>query len=151
MSSADTTGLSTLLLKQPLLQNLAPAHLALLLGCAEAKDHQPGEWLCRNGDLGQDLILVHRGSLLVENENGRAPRPLSAGESIGWFCFLPDIRWPFDCRPIAPTTVIRLDGACVRRKCGREPELGYELARRVLFEMHKERTSAPASSPAALA
>lgn len=119
----------------PLFAGLRPEHLALVAGCGRNVAHAAGEHLFREGDpadlfwalrAGRVAIELHaerRGALTVET--------LGEGEVVGWSWLFPPHRYAFDARVVEPVRAIAFDGACLRGKCERDHELGYELMKRM--------------------
>jgi hypothetical protein len=52
------------------------------------------------------------------------------GEILGWSWLVPPYRWRFSGRALELTRVLMLDGKCLRGKCEKDHELGYELLKR---------------------
>ena len=49
---------------------------------------------------------------------------------LGWSWLFPPYRWTFDARAAEETSVIALDGVCLRGKCEDDTDLGYRLMQR---------------------
>ncbi len=64
-----------------------------------------------------------RGAMVVET--------LHEHDVIGWSWLFAPYRWQFDGRVTEAARVVVLDGACLRRSCEADHELGYELMRRL--------------------
>ena len=58
-------------------------------------------------------------------------RPCEAGEILGASWLVPPFRWTFDARALERTRAIALDAVCVRAKCEQNPELGWDLMKRL--------------------
>ncbi len=61
---------------------------------------------------------------------------------LGWSWLVPPYTYFFDARAVTPVSATALDGACLRGKCEADPELGYQLLKRVTAEMYKRLQSA---------
>lgn len=57
---------------------------------------------------------------------------LGRGDVIGFSWLSPPHRWQFGAEAVEPTEAFELDGATVMALCDRHPELGYQLALRLL-------------------
>jgi CRP/FNR family cyclic AMP-dependent transcriptional regulator len=55
---------------------------------------------------------------------------------LGWSWLFPPYRWQFDARAVEPVRAFRLDGNCLRTKCEADHDLGYELVKRFLYQVH---------------
>jgi CRP/FNR family transcriptional regulator, cyclic AMP receptor protein len=87
-------------------------------GCAE------NCWLLTAGQVALDLPMPGRANLIVET--------LGAGDVIGFSWLSPPHQWQFGAETLEPTTAFELDGPAVQALCDAHPELGYQLATRML-------------------
>jgi CRP-like cAMP-binding protein len=126
--------LESLLADAPFLEGLDEPRLALLAGCATNVRFADGERLCREGDPADVFYVVRHGSVAVESfVPTRGPvliETIDPGEVLGWSWLFPPYRWHFDGRALGVVRATAFDGACLRRKCDDDPELGYDLMRR---------------------
>jgi CRP/FNR family cyclic AMP-dependent transcriptional regulator len=123
-----------LLAQHPFLKGLDQAHLKLMTGCAANKVFQPGEFVFREGEEANSFYFIRQGKIVVETY---APQqgPITIqtrtnGEILGWSWLVPPYRWHFDAKAVEQTRVIALDGKCLREKCEKDHDLGYELMKR---------------------
>lgn len=75
----------------PIFSNLAPEDLARIAEIATERLFPPGEYLCREGELGEELFVIVEGQVSVAKEtNGtrRTLRVLQTGEQIGELAIL---------------------------------------------------------------
>ncbi len=49
---------------------------------------------------------------------------------LGWSWLIPPYHWHFDAKAVEPTRAIALDARCMRTKCEKDHDLGYELMKR---------------------
>ncbi len=54
------------------------------------------------------------------------------GGILGWSWLLPPYRWAFGAVCVTEVRAIEFDAAAVRDRCAADPDLGYELTRRLL-------------------
>lgn len=113
---------------------LEPRHLELICGCGR-NEHLPGGMLlAREGRSADRFYLIRNGSVALEvHSPGRGDLvigTLHSGDMLGWSWLFAPYRWRLDVRTIEPVRVIRFDGACLRDKCERDHELGYQLMKR---------------------
>jgi hypothetical protein len=54
------------------------------------------------------------------------------GEVLGWSWLVAPYRWHFDARAVGRVRAIAIDGKCLRAKCQKHHDLGYELLRRTV-------------------
>jgi CRP-like cAMP-binding protein len=81
-------------------------------------------WLLREGHVTLDTHVPGRGDVVVET--------LGPGAVLGWSWLFAPYRWHFSARAVETTLAIELDAPGVRELCGRDPELGYQLASRFM-------------------
>jgi CRP-like cAMP-binding protein len=119
----------------PLTQTLSPAHTGSLAECAGSRIFQPGEYLWRQGEKNEDLLLVLTGEVALEifipNQGPLRVDHVRAGEALACSWLTASARCVFDARAVTTTQVVLLDGAKVRRACEQDGTLGYQLLKRV--------------------
>jgi CRP/FNR family transcriptional regulator, cyclic AMP receptor protein len=81
-------------------------------------------WLLTGGHVALDMHIPGRPNLIVET--------LDRGDVLGFSWLAPPHRWQFGAETVEPTTAFELDGPDVMTLCGIHPELGYQLALRML-------------------
>jgi CRP-like cAMP-binding protein len=132
--------LARLLKEHPFLSGLDQRHLEFLTGCASNARYAAGEFLFREGQESDASYLVRSGRVALEiSVPGRGPvqlQTVEAGEVLGWSWLYPPYLWQFDARAVEPVRALRLDGNCLRAKCDADHDLGYELVRRFLYQVH---------------
>jgi len=72
-----------------------------------------------------ECMTPHRGVITIHT--------VAPGEIVGWSWLFPPHRWHFDVRTRRATHALRFDGKCLREKCERDHDLGYEFLRRFIF------------------
>ncbi len=128
------------------LRGLAERHLQFLTGCASNVRFEAGQFLFREGDEADASYLVRVGRIALEIDvparGSTQIQTIEAGEVLGWSWLYPPYKWQFDGRAVEAVRAIKLDGKCLREKCEADHDLGYELVRRFLYEVHQrlERT-----------
>jgi CRP/FNR family transcriptional regulator, cyclic AMP receptor protein len=81
-------------------------------------------WLLTAGRVALDLPAPGRANLIVET--------LGGGDVIGFSWLSPPHQWQFGAQTLEPTSAFELDGPAVQALCDANPELGYQLAMRML-------------------
>lgn len=130
-----------LLAEHPFFAGLDEDVLALVVGCAEIAHFRAGELLFRSGAPADRFFVLRSGRVALElTAPGRAPlvvETAEAGEVVGWSWLVPPHEWFCDGRAVEETSVVALDGACLRGKCDADPRLGYQLLSRVARVMYE--------------
>ena len=114
--------------------DLAANHLEVIAGCARNTQVEEDQYLLREGEAADTFFVIRHGRVSLEVHGpGRGTlviETLAPGEAVGWSWLFAPYRWQLDARTLEPCRLIALDGACLRGKCERDHELGYELMRR---------------------
>jgi CRP/FNR family cyclic AMP-dependent transcriptional regulator len=133
--------IETILHDVPLFQGLTPAQLELIAGCGSNVRFSEGELLFRDGDEANTFYVVRHGSVALETfvpaRGAVTIDTLEAGEVVGWSWLFSPYRWHFDARALSLVRATSFDGACLRGKCERDPQLGYDLMSRFAQVMIK--------------
>ncbi len=126
--------LEAILAEHPFFKDLDPRYLQLIVGCAANVRFEAGRFIFHEGDEANQFYLLRHGSVSLEvfvPERGPLIiQTLGEGDVLGWSWLFPPYRWVFDARAVSLTRAIALDGACLRKKCEEDHELGYELLKR---------------------
>jgi CRP/FNR family cyclic AMP-dependent transcriptional regulator len=134
-----------LLEEHPFFAGLGPDLITLATGCAQIVHFDAGAKLFRTGDAADHFYVIRSGRVALELvAPGRDPLvvdTVDAGEVLGWSWLVPPYTWFCDGRAAAPTSVVALDGACLRSKCDADPALGYRLLQRVAHVMYERLNS----------
>ncbi len=120
-----------LLEKHPFFVSLSKEHLKILAGCGKNLHFQAGTFLAREGDPAAHFFVIRKGRVSVEIANPPAGtiavQSLDESEIVGWSWLYPPHVWQFDVCATQETSVISLDGECLREKCEQNHELGFQL------------------------
>jgi CRP-like cAMP-binding protein len=118
----------------PFFVDLAPQHLATVVGCTANVTFEAGEFLLREGAPADRFYVLRHGKIAVESfVPGRGAvtiETLEAADVLGWSWLFPPYKAHFDARAITFVRALSLDGACLRGKCDADAALGYDLTKR---------------------
>jgi len=129
-----TTTLEPIIREQPFFSGFEEKYLKLIVSCARNVRFDEGHVLFREGDAAEQFYLVREGMVAVEvmvPQKGLVTvQTVSEGDVLGWSWLFPPYLWHFDARIIRPTRALAFDGKCLRTKCDKDHDLGYELLKR---------------------
>ena len=111
------------------------AHLEVLTGCGSNVLIRAGTSIIREGEPADSFWALRAGRVaLGVNVPGREMPTLDtlhAGDVLGWAWLFPPHRWHFDADALDDVHAVVFDAVCLRAKCEADPELGFDLAKRV--------------------
>jgi CRP/FNR family transcriptional regulator, cyclic AMP receptor protein len=123
-----------LMTTHPFLEGLPTAWLERLSHQGKRAVHHTGHRLFREGGRADRFWLIRDGRASLEfNVPGRgdiAIEELGPGSVLGWSWMFPPYQWHFGAVAAEQMLSIEFDGPGVRRLCGDDPALGYELTSR---------------------
>ncbi len=131
--------LTEILKSHPFIQGFKEEHVELMVGCASNVVFKAGEYLGREGQEANQFFIIREGKVALDinaAQKGKITiQTIESGELIGWSWMVLPFRWHFDLRAVADVRAIALDGACLRKKCENDYELGYTLSQKVMYIM----------------
>lgn len=138
--------LERILMEHPFFAGMAEPYMDLLVGCASNVRFEAGEFILREGEEANKFYLLRQGKVALEiyaPERGSINiQTLDAGDILGWSWLVPPYRWRFDARAIELTRALALDGKCLREKCEKDHDMGYEMLKRFSQVMVEHLTAA---------
>ena len=130
----------------PFFAGLGAEAMALVAGCAVNVHFAEGELIFREGDRASTFYVIRHGRVALEIHSPGPGRividTIDAGEVLGWSWLVPPYRWFSDARAVLPVSAIAIDGGCLRVKSENDPQLGYQLLKRVADVMYQRMQSA---------
>lgn len=123
-----------ILAQHPFFEGLDAGYLKLLTGCASNVRFDAGAYVFREGEEANCFYLIRHGKVALEIRAPHRPpvviETLEEGDILGWSWVIPPHYWRFDARVVEPMRAFALDGKCLRGKCEKDHDLGYELLKR---------------------
>jgi CRP/FNR family transcriptional regulator, cyclic AMP receptor protein len=130
-----------LLSSHPFFAGLEAGPMRLIAGCASNVHFAADELIFGEGGEASRFYVIRSGRVALEvNSPERGPLivdTMDQGEVLGWSWLVPPYRYFGDARAVTPVSATALDGACLRGKCEANPELGYQLLKRVATVMYQ--------------
>jgi CRP/FNR family transcriptional regulator, cyclic AMP receptor protein len=138
--------IADLLEGHPFFTGLSPAAIELVAGCASNVHVAAGARLFRQGEPANVFYLIRHGRVALEvHSPAKGPLIIDTmedGQVLGWSWLVPPYQYFADARAVTPVSATALDGACLRGKCEADPDLGYQLLKRVTATMYRRLSSA---------
>ena len=130
-----------LLSSHPFFAGLDADAMRLMSGCASNVHFPGGEFIFGEGEEASHFYVIRHGRVALEiHSPARGPLVIDTmdqGEVLGWSWLVSPYRYFCDARAVTPVSATVLDGACLRGKCEDNPELGYQLLKRVAAVMYE--------------
>jgi CRP/FNR family transcriptional regulator, cyclic AMP receptor protein len=129
------------LANHPFFAGLDPSAMQLIAGCASNVHFAEGEYIFEEGDAADKFYVVRRGRVAMQlqspGQGAIVTDTMDEGEVLGWSWLVPPYRYFGDARAVTSVSATALDGACLRGKCEADPELGFQLLKRVTSVMYQ--------------
>ncbi len=125
-----------IIVEHPFFQGMDKKHLESMAECAENARFEAGQIIFHEGDPAEQFYLIQEGLVSIQftlpHRGLTTVQSVGEGDVLGWSWLFPPYRWHFDARVQQPTRALALDAACLRAKCERDHDLGYEVFRRFM-------------------
>jgi CRP-like cAMP-binding protein len=128
--------MADLITEQPFFAGMRPIHLERMSYYARRSVFRAGArifsegahanrcWIIREGEIRLDARLPDGSDVAIET--------LGPGSVLGWSWLFPPYTWQYGAVATEATLTIEFPGAELRQLCAGDPELGYELTRRLM-------------------
>jgi CRP/FNR family cyclic AMP-dependent transcriptional regulator len=125
----------------PFFAGLDADAMRLIAGCASNVHFAEGEYLFEEGGAADQFYMIRRGRVAMQlhspGQGAIITDTMDEGEVVGWSWLVPPYRYFSDARAVTSVSATALDGACLRGKCEADPELGFQLLKRVASGMYQ--------------
>jgi CRP/FNR family transcriptional regulator, cyclic AMP receptor protein len=122
--------------EHPFLQGIHQKHVESIAECARNARFEQGQLIFHEGDPAEQFYLIREGlvsiQFVIPHRGLTTVQSVGEGEVLGWSWLFPPYRWHFDARAQQPTRALAFDAECLRAKCERDHDLGYEVFRRFM-------------------
>lgn len=123
-----------LLQEHPFFAGMNPDFLKIVVGCAVNAQFSKGDYIFREGEQAEKFYVIRKGGVGLEislpGHTSMTVQNLGEGEVIGWSWLFPPCRWTSGARALEAVSAVALDGECLRGKCEKDHDLGYDLMKR---------------------
>jgi len=127
--------LEPILKQHQFFKDLKPEYFEFIVGCASNVIFKQGDFIFRENEPADYFYLIREGLVAIEIAiPGKKPvviQTVGPGDILGWSWFFSPYKARFNCRSNEEVRAISLDGKCLRDKCEKNHDLGYELFKRL--------------------
>ena len=128
--------MADLITEQPFFAGMRPLHLERLSYYARRSAYRAGARIFNEGAHANRCWIIRDGAVRLDAHVPGGPdmaiETLGPGAVLGWSWLFPPYTWQFGAVATEPTLSIEFAGAELRQLCAADPELGYELTRRLM-------------------
>lgn len=126
--------LEPILREHSFFKDLPPEYFNFIVGCASHKVFKAGEVILKEGESADKFYLVRSGKVAIYIDQPRqlTIQTIHEGDILGWSWLIPPYRYRFSAKATENTRALALDGKCLREKCEKNCDLGYELIKRLV-------------------
>lgn len=125
---------------EPILKNhqffkdLPEKYFKVILGCTTHVVFKAGDIILKEQESADKFYLIRSGSVAIYIDKPREITIQTIGEDdiLGWSWLIPPYRYRFSAKAVQNTRALALDGKCLREKCEKNSEMGYELFKRLV-------------------
>ena len=125
---------------EPLIRNhvffsgLEDRHIEFITSCARNVRFEENQYIFHEGDPAERFYVIREGlisiELMVPQKGPTTLQTVRNGDVLGWSWLTPPYRWHFDARALRGTRALDFDGECLRQKCEKDHDLGFEVLKR---------------------
>ena len=127
--------INEMLTEHPFFRDLPSQYIELMAGCGSNVHFKKGVYIIKEGDDADYFYLIRKGKVTLEIYGAqRGPiiiQTMDEGDILGWSWLISPHKWTSSAKALEETSLIALDGKCLREKCEKDHDLGYELFKRL--------------------
>jgi CRP/FNR family transcriptional regulator, cyclic AMP receptor protein len=115
-------------------RDLPSKYFDFIVGCASNVVFKPDDLILREGEPADKFYLIRNGrvAILIEHPGPIIIQTIGGGDILGWSWLVPPYSYRFSAKAVENTRAVALDGKCFREKCEKNPDLGYEVLKRLV-------------------
>ena len=134
-----------ILQEHPFFKELKEEYVTFIAGCASNVLFKEDEVIFKEGEQADRFYLLKGGLVSIDipisSHKSVTVQTIGENDILGWSWLIPPYKARFTCRARKATRAVAFDGKCLREKCENNPDLGYELLKR-LTQVFTQRLSA---------
>jgi len=126
--------LEPILREHSFFRDLPSKYFDFIVGCASHLVFKAEEVILKEGESADKFYLIRGGlvSIYIDKPSHISIQTIHEGNILGWSWLIPPYRYRFSAKAVENTRAVALDGKCLREKCEKNPDLGYELLKRLV-------------------
>ncbi len=126
--------LEPILREHAFFKGLPEKYFNFIVGCASNTVFKADAVILKEGDSADKFYLIRSGRVAIYIDQSRqiTVQTISGGDILGWSWLIAPYRYRFSAKAIENTRAVALDGKCLREKCEKNPDLGYEVLKRLV-------------------
>ncbi len=126
--------LEPILKQHSFFKGLPSKHFDFIVGCATHVVFKAGEVILKEREPADKFYLIRSGKVAIYIDQPRelTIQTIQEGDILGWSWLIPPYRYRFSAKAVENTRALALDGKCLREKCEKNSDLGYELLKRLV-------------------
>ncbi len=115
-------------------KDLPLQYFDFIVGCASNAIFKKGEVILTEGTPADKFYIIRGGfvAIYIDQRPENPIQTIHEGDILGWSWLIPPYRYRFSAQAVENTRVVVLDGKCLREKCEKNSDLGYELLKRLV-------------------
>ena len=126
--------LEPILRQHSFFKGLPEKYIDFIVGCTTNAVFKAGEVVLKEGEPADKFYLIRSGNIAIYIDQ---PSPITIqtiheGDILGWSWLIAPYRYRFSAKAVENTRALALDGKCLREKCEKNSDLGYELLKRLV-------------------
>ncbi|MDD2657951.1 MAG: cyclic nucleotide-binding domain-containing protein [Candidatus Pacebacteria bacterium] len=115
-------------------KGLPQDYIDFMVGCATHVVFKAGDVILKEGESADKFYLIRSGNvtIYIDKPNYIAIQSIHSGDILGWSWLIPPYQYRFSAKAAENTRAVALDGKCLREKCEKNSQMGYELLKRLM-------------------
>jgi len=126
--------LEPILKQHSFFRGLPSKYIDFIVGCTSHVVFKAGEVILREGESADKFYLIRSGNVAIYISQPReiTIQTIHEGDILGWSWLISPYHYRFSAKAVENTRALALDGKCLREKCEKNSDLGYELLKRLV-------------------
>lgn len=126
--------LEPILKQHQFFKGLPEKYIDFTVGCSANAIFKADEVILKEGEAADKFYLIRSGHVAIYIDQPRqiTIQTIREGDILGWSWLIPPYRYRFSAKALENTRAVALDGKCLREKCEKNSDLGYELLKRLM-------------------